>query len=405
MAGSAQHVSLDGETVARVQEQLQSNRLDGWLLYDFGETNPVAARLLGLSGLTRRYFVLIPAKGAPVAITHAIEQQPWREWLGENLVYRSWQELDAGLRSALPTGGRVAMEYSEGSAVPYVDRVPGGIVDLVRSAGVSVTGSADLVSAFYSRWTSEGEASHRRAARAISDVAHGAFSRVGDQLAAGESPTEWALREWIIGELKRAGVRVGTDATVAVNANAANPHYAPSPAEHAPIAVGDVLLIDLWGKEREDSVYADQTWMAFVGTEVPARMQDIWRAVRDARVAAVDFIRDRCRRGEAIAGFEVDDVARRLIRDRGHGEAFIHRTGHSIDLGTHGSGPNIDNFETRDTRRLIPGIGFSIEPGIYLPGEVGFRSEINVFMGPHGPEVTTPDPQHELVKIVPRPAR
>jgi Xaa-Pro dipeptidase len=401
MAASAQNVSLDRETVERVQEQLRANRLDGWLLYDFGQTNPVAARLLGLSDLTRRYFVLIPASGVPVAITHAIEQQPWRGWIGEKRVYRSWQELDSGLRSTLPPGGRVAMEYSEGSAVPYVDRVPAGIVDLVRSAGVEVTGSADLVSAFYSRWTSEGEASHRRVARWLSDVAHGAFSRVGDQLEAGVTLTEWALRDWILAELKRAGVRVGADATVAVGANAANPHYAPSPTESAPIVAGDVLLIDLWGKEREDSVYADQTWMAYIGERVPARMQDIWCAVRDARVAAVDFIRERWRRGEAIAGFEVDDVARRLIRDRGHGEAFIHRTGHSIDLGTHGSGPNIDNFETRDTRRLITGIGFSIEPGIYLPGEVGFRSEINVFMGPHGPEVTTPDPQHELVKISP----
>jgi Xaa-Pro aminopeptidase len=186
---------------------------------------------------------------------------------------------------------------------------------------------------------------------------------------------------------------------VAVNGNAANPHYGPTRDAHSPIAHGDVVLIDLWGKQSEDAIFADQTWMGYVGSEVPERIEEIWRAARDAREAAVDLVRTRTSAGETVFGYEVDDAAREVIRERGYGDAFIHRTGHSIDRSLHGSGPNIDNLETRDTRRLIPGIGFSIEPGIYLSGDVGFRTEIDVYMGADGPEVTPTDRQMEMIRI------
>jgi Xaa-Pro aminopeptidase len=392
-------VALDEVTLGRVQEELRTEGLEGWLLYNFHGSNPVASGLLGLPAMTRRYFVLIPANGRPVALTHRIEQQPWTGWIGEKRVYLSWRELESELREMLGGRVRVAMEFSEGDAVPYVDRTPAGVLQMVRAAGPEVVTSANLVSAFYATWTAEGEAGHRRAAAVLRDAAHAAFTRIGEQLRAGQSPNEHQIREWIAARLREGGLAVGGDAIVAVNGNAANPHYAPTAEQSADIGTGDLVLIDLWGKESEDSIYADQTWMAFVGREIPERVRTIWEAVRDAREAAISLITDRWRAGAPVAGFEVDDAARAVIRDRGYGDRFIHRTGHSIDRELHGSGPNIDNLETRDTRRLIAGIGFSIEPGIYLPGELGFRSEVDVFMAHHGPEVTTPQPQRDLVMI------
>jgi Xaa-Pro dipeptidase len=401
MAVVEQSVAFGRETLVAIQAELGQRGLDAWLLYDFHGLNAVAAGLLGLPPLTRRFFVLLPASGAPVALTHRIEQHPWQGWIGERRVYLGWRELEAELEQMLAGRGRIAMEYAAGDAVPYVDRVPGGVLELVRGTGVEVVSSADLVSSFYARWTAEGEASHRRAARVLQETAHAAWRLIADAIGRGEALTEWEVREWIRGEAASRGVDHGIDAIVAVNANAANPHYAPTAATSAPIRQGDVLLIDLFGKEGgEHAIYADQTWMAYVGERVPERVDEVWRAVRDARDAAVALVRERWSADAAVAGFELDDAARQVVVERGFGEKFIHRTGHSIDRELHGSGPNIDNLETRDTRTLITGVGFSVEPGVYLEGEMGFRSEINVFMTAAGPEVTTPDPQHELPAIL-----
>lgn len=399
MAVVEQTVALNQQTLEDIQDQLRSHGIPGWLLYNFHGQNPVASRLLGLPPMTRRYLVLLPAEGRPVALTHRIEQQPWRGWIGENRVYLSWRELEAELAGMLQGYGAVAMEYAAGDAVPYVDRIPAGVVEMIHGAGARVVSSGDLLSAFYARWSTEGEAGHRRAAAAVQETAWAAFARIGEMLRNGAAPTEWGVRDWIQSELDRRGLKVGADSIVAINDHAANPHYAPSRDTPTAIRSGDLVLIDLWGKESEDAIYADQTWMGFVGTDVPERIRTIWEAARDARIAAVDFIRARWEAGRPVAGFEVDDACRSVIRERGFGDAFIHRTGHSIDRELHGSGPNIDNLETRDTRTLIPGVGFSVEPGIYLAGDVGFRTEINVFMGPDGPEVTTPEPQTEIIRI------
>jgi Xaa-Pro dipeptidase len=399
MAVIEQTVSLAPETVARIQEQLRARELDGWLLYNFQGLNPVASELLGLPAMTRRYLVLIPATGTPVALTHRIEQQPWRGWIGENRTYLGWREMEEQLGRLLGGLGRVAVEYAPGDGIPYVDRVPAGVIELIRAAGAEAVSSADLISVFYACWSAEGEASHRRAAGVLRDTVHAAFREIGTRLGGGGRVTEWEIREWISGELHRQGLLVGADSIVAVNANAANPHYGPSREEHAVIRPGDLVLIDLWGKESEAAIYADQTWMGYVGDTVPDRLQQLWNAVRDAREAAVDLLRTRWAAGRPVAGFEVDDAARQVIAERGWGDFFIHRTGHSIDRQLHGSGPNIDNLETRDTRQIIAGVGFSVEPGIYLPGDVGFRTEVDVFVGADGPEVTTPEPQREIVLI------
>jgi Xaa-Pro aminopeptidase len=399
MAVTEASVSLDRSTFEEIQRSLVELGLDGWLLYDFRGNNPVVAGVLGLPAMTRRYFVLLPARGEAIALTHRIEQQPWRSWIGQNRTYLSWRELESELRRLLDGRGTVAMEYSEEDSVPYVDRVPAGVIELVRAAGANIRSSADLVSTFYSRWSQEGLASHLRAAAVLHETAHAAFGRIGEELARGESPTEFTIRAWIREEFARRGLAVGADAIVAVNDNAANPHYAPSADAHSAIGRGDVVLIDLWGKETEMSVYADQTWMAYVGSEVPERLRTIWEAVRDAREAAVSLATELWSAGAPVTGAALDDAARGIIEARGYGEHFIHRTGHSIDTELHGSGPNLDNLETRDTRRLIVGIGFSVEPGIYLTDDVGFRSEVDVHVGEEGPRVTTPEPQRDLVLI------
>jgi Xaa-Pro dipeptidase len=392
-------VTFDERSLEVIQGQLRTLGIGGWLLYDFRGANPIATGVLGLPALTRRFFVLIPAEGRPMAITHQIEQQPWRGWIGEKRTYLSWQSLESEIGLLVTGLDSVAVETSSGDAVPYVDRVPAGVLELIQRTGVRTVSSGDLVSAVYAQWGSEGEASHHRAAHILRQTVHAAFDSIGERLRSGDSPNEWEVRQWVVGELANKGLGCGADAIVAVNANAANPHYAPSAHDHATIEAGQVVLIDLWGKESETFVFADQTWMAFVGGPVPDRVENLWRAVRDARDAAVELIRSRSASGQPVAGYEVDNACRAVLVARGLGDAFIHRTGHSIDRELHGSGPNIDNLETRDTRRLIPGIGFSIEPGVYLPGDIGFRSEINVFMGADGPIVTTPDPQTELYPI------
>jgi Xaa-Pro dipeptidase len=384
-----------------IQAAIREAGLGGWLLYDLHARNDVAARLIGLGDLTRRFFVLIPADGEPTAVIHGIEQTPWEQWPWRRRVYVGWQQLDEALAKTLANVGTVAMEFSEGAAVPAVDLVSAGIVELVRAAGVTVVSSGDLVTRFYSCWTPEQLRSHRTTAALLAQVAQTTFVRLARAVAEGERVTEETARDWVLDELRERGVGVGADSIVATGLNAADPHYSPQ-SGGATFRRGDVVLLDLWSKEAEEMVYADQTWMAYLGAGVPARAAELFGLVRDARDAAVDFITERWQEGRPIRGAEVDDAARRVIAEAGYGEYFIHRTGHSIDRSTHGMGPNIDNLETRDTRHIIPGVGFSIEPGIYVPGEIGIRSEINVYVGEDGPEVTTPDPQRAIAELLPQ---
>jgi Xaa-Pro aminopeptidase len=348
---------------------------------------------------TRRIFVLVPRVGEPVAITHAIEQGPWKNWPAEwkKTVYSGWRELETQLHE-LVNGQRVAMEYSPGDAVPYLDRVPAGVIELVRNSGAEVVSSADLVSRFYAVWTAENLASHKRAATIIAKIARDAFARAGEAAASGSPLTEYKLQQWILGEFNANKLSTDHGPIVAIGPDAANPHFEPSPTGSARIESGAILLIDLWARE-EGGVFADQTWMGSLG-EPSERDMKVWLAVRDARDAAISILRERVAAGKGVRGGEVDDAARAVITSRGFGDRFIHRTGHSIDArDLHGSGPHLDNLETREERNLIPGVGFSIEPGVYLTGEVGMRSEVNAFMGDGEVLVTPPDYQKDLIIV------
>ena len=382
-----------------VRSALADLGVDGWLLFDFHGLNPVAQRLVGASGLaTRRLFVLIPRTGEPIALAHRIELAGLAGFPGEIRPYAAWRELHDGLR-ALVGGKRVAMEISELDAVPYLDRVPAGVLQLVQASGATVSGSGPLVTRFAAGWSEAELAGHRRAAEELARIADEALRWAGAEVARGAEVREVALQRRVLDAVERAGLVTTHPPIAAFQQNAALPHYEPRPGEDRRLMAGQVILLDLWAGPTTGSVFADQTWMAFAGRAPDAEVRRVWQVVRDARDAAVALLHARWAARQPLTGADVDDAARTVITGAGLGEFFTHRTGHSIDRDLHGSGPHMDNYETHDDRVLVPGIGFSIEPGVYLTGRFGMRSEINAFMNATGPEVTPRVPQQDLLLV------
>jgi len=376
-----------------IQKALAEERIDGWLLYDFRGSNPIARSVIGFDESqigTRRWFYLIPRDGDPVGILHVIEPHALRGAPGRTVLYRSWKDLESLLRTHVGKMKRVAMEYSPGAAIPYVGRVDAGTIEMVRAAGPEVVSSADLVQAFEARWTPEQKELHDRAARDTMLAKDEAFALIKERLASGKPVKESEVQAFIQSRFEARGLTTHHPCIVAVNDHASDPHFETGPGQDdREIKGGDLVLIDLWAKVAGDprAVYYDATWMGFCGREVPARMREVWEAVKGARDAAVSFVTEAVASGRPLHGYEVDDVSRRFIEERGFGPYFLHRTGHSIGYEVHGNGVNIDNLETRDQRRIIPGVCFSIEPGVYLP-EFGVRSEIDMYVGEGRAEVT-----------------
>jgi Xaa-Pro dipeptidase len=380
---------------AALRDGLAQAGADAWLLYDFHHVNPVLGRVLGLGGMgTRRLFVLLPADGEPVAVAHKIELQPLEGFPGRVVPYARWEELHAAL-GPLVYGKRLAMEVSPEDAVPYLDRVPYGVVQLITRLGGTVVPSGPLVTTFAARWSPAELADHLAAAEIVASVARAALARAVTE--GGTGLRETALQGRVIRALEEQGLVLDTLPIVGFGPNAANPHYEPEAGRDAVLERDQVILLDLWAGRSRDTVFADQTWMGFSGSHPPARVAEVWRVVRDARDAAVAAVQDAVRAGRPVLGFEGDRAARGVIDRAGYGASFVHRTGHSIDRDLHGSGPHLDDYETHDDRRLVPGVGFSVEPGIYLKGEFGVRSELNMYWGPQGAMVTPAEPQRELI--------
>jgi Xaa-Pro aminopeptidase len=404
--------------VREIQAALRDAGLDGWLFYDFRRSDPLAYRVLKLNegGITtRRWLYFIPVVGEPVKVVHSIEQRRLDQLPGRKIIYRSWQELHDAVREAVTSGGlrskrvllrKIAMQYSPENDIPYVARVDAGTVELVRSMpGVSVVTSADLVQQFEATLTPEGLATHREAADKLHRIMMDAFAEIARRVGAGEPTTEYDIQQFIVRRLTEEGM-TNDSPIVAAGPDSANPHYTPAAQGSAPIRRGDFVLFDVSEKlKRPGAIVADQTWTGYVGETVPEEYVRIFRIVREARDAATDFVRKSFREGRVIRGAEVDDVARGVIKRAGYGEQFTHRTGHSIGEEGHGNGANIDNFETRDSRRIIPRTCFSIEPGIYLEGRFGVRSEINVYVSERDAEVTGQPIQTEIVPILGPPVK
>jgi Xaa-Pro dipeptidase len=378
-----------------LREALAAAGVDGWLLYAFHGLNPVATRVLELTGLnTRRLFVLLPREGEPVAVAHRIELAAVEGFPGRVLPYARWEELHAALGQVV-RGKRLAMEISPEDAVPYLDRVPAGVVELLRRLGATIVPSGPLVSRFAAGWSAEEAADHRAAAEVLAEVAQAELARaVGE---GGTGLTETGLQARVVAAVEARGLVFDTLPIVGFGPNSANPHYEPHAGRDATLRSGEVVLLDLWAGRSRTTVFADQTWMGFSGSRVPPKVEKVWETVRGARDAAVAAVREAAAAGRPIAGFEADRAARAVVEAAGHGERFVHRTGHSIDRELHGSGPHLDDYETHDDRLLVPGVGFSVEPGIYLPGEFGVRSEVNMHWSEAGPEVTPRAPQTRLI--------
>lgn len=393
------------DRIAAVQEALrETDALDGWLFYDFRGSDPLAYRILLLDParhVTRRWYYWIPPAGEPVKLLHRIEPHVLEELPGREQRYVSWEEQRALLSVLLQGRRRIAMQYSPFNAVPYLSRVDAGTVELVRSFGVEVVTSADLVQRFEAVWTDAQLESHRYATETLRKIVDEAFAQIAAAIAKERVLTEYGLQQFILARIHDAGMTTSSAPIVAIDEHSADPHYGPVESSSARIARDSLVLIDLWGKKTEPgSVYGDITWTGYTGREVPSKQRSVFEHVRRGRDAALAFVRERVAAGRFPCGWEVDEVCRNSIRGSGYGEFFIHRTGHSIGEDVHGNGANIDNLETKDDRRLLPRTCFSIEPGIYLPGEFGIRSELDVYISEREVLVYGQPLQTEIVSIV-----
>ncbi len=384
-----------------IQNALREQKVDAWLFYDFWKRNEFAQRILEYPAHllnTRRFFYLIPAKGEPRKLVHSIERWNLDHLPGEKVIYLSWQSLEEGLRKILAGSRTVAMEYSPGNAIPYISKVDGGTIEIVRRCGAEVVSSMDLAQAFESRWSEEAYLDNLDTAAAMHSIVYKTFSFMGEQITAGKRVTEYDVQQFMQDQFRQNGLVSMEAPNCSVNANSGNPHYEPTKDVHAELHKGDFVLLDLWAKKNKPgSTYNDITWVGYLGSSVPDRYTKIFDIVKGARDAAVNFLVDSFAKGKMVRGCDVDDVARKHIVDRGYGEQFIHRTGHSITEDLHGSGANMDNLETRDERRIIPQTAFSIEPGIYFLGDFGVRSEINVYVSKHHEIIVPGEPRQEEV--------
>lgn len=398
-------VAIDVEAV---QAALREDGLDGWLLYDFHGSNPIARALAGLhadaagSGAaplaTRRWFYFVPAAGAPRALAHRIEPDVLAHLPGRRTLYAGRGQLEAGLADLVAGAGRVAMEYSPGGALPYVSKVDAGTIDAVRSLGVTVVSSGDLVQRFEAVWSDRALATHREASARLHRIKDRAFALVTERMETGAPVGEFEVQQAMAGWFEDEGLVSDSAPVVAAAENSGNPHYLPTAASSRAIGRGELVLLDLWGKQdAPGAVFADITWVGCTAAAPAAEYAAVFRVARDARDAAVALVKDRVRAGLDLRGWEVDRAARGVIDAAGFGERFVHRTGHSLGRDVHGHGVHMDDYETHDDRRLLPGTGFTIEPGVYLD-RFGVRTEINLHVGPDAAEVTGPL-QDEIVPL------
>ena len=387
--------------IDEIQAALRDEHLDGWLFFDHHQRDPLAYRILKLNPknvATRRWYYFIPAEGEPKGLVHAIESGALAGLPGQIHKYSSWTAQLDGLRGLLTGRRKIAMQYSPNCAIPYVSLVDGGTIELVRSIGVEVVTSANLVQLFEARWTAEQLEMHLEAGRRVDRVRAEAFQKITATLTAGQTVTEWDINRFIRAGFERLGLVTDHGPIVAVNANMSNPHYEPEPEGSREIHKGDAVLIDMWAKlDRPSAVFYDITWTGFCGPTPPSALQNIFDVVRTARDRAIQRVQAAIPQGQLLHGFDVDDAARTYIQEQGFGEYFVHRTGHSIGEEVHGTGANMDNLETHDERRIIARTCFSVEPGVYLP-EFGIRSEVNVYVGAKDARVTG-EVQQKLVTI------
>lgn len=390
--------------IDKIQKALANFGLAGWLFYDFHNRDKIGMKILNLPthGLaTRRWFYFIPVEGEPIKLVHRVEPDKLDHLPGKKFYYSGWIELHDKLKEILGPPKKIAMQYSPLNAIPYISIVDAGTIELVRSFGHEIVSSADLVQMFEALIDKKTIQTHFEAGKLVDETLDEAFEEIRKAVRAGKYKTEYEVQQFILKRFYDKGLTSDEDPPiVGVNEHPTNPHFYPTPENTYEIKPGDKLLIDLWAKKNEPgAIFYDITWCAYIGDEPPEDYVKIFHIVRDARREALAFLQNRLNQNQDVAGWEVDEVARKYIQERGYAEFFTHRTGHSIGENVHGNGANIDNFETKDLRKLVPGCLFSLEPGIYIPGKMGVRSEINVYINSDKKAIITGREQEELILI------
>jgi Xaa-Pro aminopeptidase len=386
-----------------IQNALREAKVDGWLLCDFRNRDYLAYRVIGLNFekmSSRRWYYYIPAKGEPKKLVSAVEKLRLDTLPGKRMVYLSWQELHASLKKMLGPKKKIAMQYSPKNNVPYVSMVDGGTIELLKSLGYKIVSSADLVQKFVSRISEEGYATHKEAAAIMDRIRAEAFEEIRRAIRNNTGATEYDVQQFIMRRFTEEGLTTYDPPMVGVNDHPADPHFDCTRETARTFKAGDTVLIDMWAKKNVPTgIYYDITWVGFIGTTPPKKYVEIFNAVKAGRDAAIRFVQESFARGKTCYGWQVDDACRAVVKKAGYGKYFLHRTGHSITEETHGNGVNIDNLETKDERALLPGCCFSIEPGIYLEGEMAARTEINMFIRHDGIPEVTGEVQQELVLL------
>lgn len=389
-------------SLSDVQAAIREQGVDGWLLYDFRKSNVLAERVLGLDKKTsRRWAYFIPKEGTPRKLVHRIETGVLDALPGDKRIYLKWSEFEEGMAALVAGSKKIAMEYAPRNGNPYISRVDGGTIELIRSFGVEVVSSGDLIQLFEAVWDDEQIAMHLEASK-VTDAAYVvAWKTIANDINTQGHSDELRVQRAILDHFEAHGVTTYSPPIVGVNAHSGDPHFETGSLPDTIIREGDFVLVDLWGKlDKPRAVYSDLTRTGYVGTSVPEKYTKVFQVVAAARDAAIQYVVDAFAAGRRVEGYEVDDACREVIEKAGYGPYYVHRTGHNIGQEVHGNGAHIDNLETHETRALIPRTCFSIEPGIYLE-EFGVRSEVDVLIHPNGRvEVTGGALQTEIVPIL-----
>jgi len=386
-----------------IQQALRERKLGGWLLCDFHNRDHLAYRVLGLDMTkltTRRWFYFIPAKGEPRKLVHSVESRKLDALPGKKEVFLPWTQLHSSLKRMLGSPKKIAMQYSPKNNVPAVSMVDAGTIELVKGFGHKVVSSADLVQLFEATISEEGYQTHKEAGVIVDKIRAEAFDHIRNAIATNSSLTEYELQQFIMRRFKESGLVTDDPPIVGTNDHPADPHFESTPENARPFKQGDTVLLDMWAKlNKPGAIYYDITWVGYIGDEPSKKYQEIFNTAKAARNAAIKFVMDKFAKGQKCYGWEVDDACRAVVKKAGYGKYFVHRTGHSIGEEVHGNGVNIDNLETKDDRQLMPGCCFSVEPGIYLEGEMAARTEINMFIRHDGVPDVTGEMQEELVQL------
>ena len=366
-----------------IEEYLEKNHIDAWIIVDYENRNKTLVSFLGEKMLTRKIIMVFEKNRKPYLITHTIDTVFLKDLQDkfDLVVYKTWKEMLQLEKKMFKDYKKVCMDISEDGLLPRISLADYGSVEYVKSLGIEVVSSGDLLQRFSACYDKESYALQEEAIEKSLRIKDEAFLFIKKEIEEKGKTDEYQVQQYISRRFHEEGMVYDDEPIVAINSNASNPHYGPTKEIHSDIAEGDCVLIDMWAKmDHPKAVYSDITWMGYVGKEVPKVYEDRFQILRRAVDTAFDFLRKELPLRD-VAGYEVDDVAREVVEKSGYGEYFTHRTGHNIavDVSPHGPGVNIDNYESHDTRKIIPNISFSLEPGIYAP-DFGMRSETNVYI-------------------------